>query len=149
MGSIPKGRRFNVSPGVLARDQASQAEDGKYTEDDKGEIMEQMTIDFSQSLSNRDRGSALASENAGQTWNERATEIALSFFRAAGHDGALFEDVRAYAELLGLPAPPSPNAWGAVALSMSKRKFIVKTGVWLNCRSVKSHACSAPLWRIK
>lgn len=115
----------------------------------KGEAMEQMTIDFNQSLSSRDRGAALASDNAGQTWNERATEIALSFFRAAGHDGALFEDVRAYAELLGLPAPPSPNAWGAVALAMSKRKLIVKTGVWLNCRSVKSHACSAPLWRIK
>ena len=111
--------------------------------------MEQMTIDFNQSLSSRDRGAALASDNAGQTWNERATEIALSFFRAAGHDGSLFEDVRAYAELIGLPAPPSPNAWGAVALSMTKRKLIVKTGQWVNCRSVKSHACSAPLWRIK
>lgn len=109
--------------------------------------MEQMDIDFSRSA--RDHGAGLAADNAGQTWNERATEIALSFFRASGHDGALFEDARAYAELLGLPAPPSPNAWGAVALSMSKRKLIVKTGVWVNCKSVKSHACSAPLWRIK
>lgn len=109
--------------------------------------MEQMSIDFSRS--ERDRGAQLASDNAGKTWNERATEIALSFLRASGHDGALFEDVRAYAELLGLPAPPSPNAWGAVALSMSKRKLIIKTGQWVNCKSVKSRACSAPLWRIR
>lgn len=111
--------------------------------------MEQLSFDLSNSRTQRDSGAGLASDNAGQTWNERATEIALSFFRAAGHDGSLFEDVRAYAELIGLPAPPSPNAWGAVALSMSKRKLIVKTGQWVNCRSVKSHACSAPLWRIK
>lgn len=107
----------------------------------------QLSIDFSQEA--RDRGAGLASDNAGLTWNERATEIALSFFRAAGSEGALFEDVRAYAEVVGLPEPPSPNAWGAVALAMSKRKQIVKTGVWVNCKSVKSHACSAPLWRIK
>lgn len=105
----------------------------------------QLSIDFAKE--ERDRGTGLASDNAGLTWNERATEIALAFFKKAGSDGALFEDVRAYAEVLGLPEPPSPNAWGAVALAMSKKRLIVKTGVWENCKSVKSHACAAPVWR--
>lgn len=107
----------------------------------------QLSIDFSRDA--RDRGTGLASDNAGQTWNERASQIACSFFRAAGEDGALFEDVRAYAELLGLPEPPSPNAWGAVALAMSKRGQIVKTGVYAQSKSVRSHARAQPLWRIK
>lgn len=109
--------------------------------------MEQMDIDFSRAA--RDHGAGLAADHAGRTWNERATEIALSFFRSAGHDGALFEDVRAYAELRGLPAPPSPNAWGAVALAMSKRGQIIKTGQWESSRSVRSHARAQPMWRIK
>lgn len=107
----------------------------------------QLSIDFSRDA--RDRGAGLASDNAGMTWNERATKIAYAFFRAAGEDGALFEDVRAYAEVLGLPEPPSPNAWGAVALAMSKRGQIVRTGSYAQSKSVKSHARAQPLWRIK
>jgi len=111
--------------------------------------VEQLSFDLSQARSRRDQGTGTALDNAGETWHERARELALSFFKAAGHDGALFEDVRAYAEGVGLPAPPSPNSRGAVAQAMSKRGMIVKTGEWINCRSVKSHACAAPIWRIK
>ena len=111
--------------------------------------MEQLSFNLDQSRALRNHGAGLAEDNAGQTWNERAVEIALSFIKASGKEGALFEDIREYATFLGLPDPPSPNAWGAVALSMSKRKLIEKTGVWVNCKSVKSHACSAPLWRMR
>jgi len=96
----------------------------------------------------RDEGAARALVNAGATWNERATQVALFYFRAAGWDGALFEDVRGYAEALGLPSPPSPNAWGALALSMSKTGLIKKTGVYMNSRSSRSHARAQPVWRL-
>jgi len=111
------------------------------------ENMVQMSLDLSAAL--RDHGAGVALNNAGASWNDRACEIALAFFKSAGEDGALFEDVRAYAELIGLPFPPSPNSWGAVALSMSKRNIIIKTGKWLNSRSVKSHARAQPIWRLK
>lgn len=111
--------------------------------------MTQLAFDLSVSLSARDRGAGLAQDNAGETWNKRASEIALSFFHRAGDDGALFEDVREYATLLGLPAPPSPNAWGAVALTLSRQGFIEKTGVYRQSRAEKSHARAQPVWRIK
>lgn len=107
----------------------------------------QTELDLSVAL--RDRGAGLALDNAGETWNKRASEIALSFFRRVGHDGALFEEVREYAAVRGLPAPPSPNAWGAVALALSKQGAIEKTGVYMQSRAVKSHARAQPVWRIK
>jgi hypothetical protein len=108
----------------------------------------QLEFDLSASKAARDRGAGLAEDHAGPTWNQRAVEIALSFLKAAGPDGAMFEDIRSYASLLGLPEPPHPNAWGAVALSMSRRKLIVKTGVWINSSSVAAHARAAPIWRL-
>lgn len=117
--------------------------------DNKGEIMEQLTFDLTQSKAGRDRGAGLALDNAGQTWNERASELALSFFKAAGPEGALFEEARNYATLFDLPPPPSHNAWGAVCLSLSKRGLIVKTGAYANSKTVSSHAHASPMWRIK
>jgi len=111
--------------------------------------MEQMSFDLSQGRTQRDEGAEKALVNAGGSWHDRASSLALSFFRAAGSKGSLFEDARNYAMLFDLPPPPSPNAWGGVCLRLSKRGLIVKTGVYVNSKSVKSHACSAPLWRIK
>ena len=110
--------------------------------------MEQMSFDLSAGRRSRDRGAGMAEDNSGETWNKRAIDIALSYFRA-NPDGALFEDVREYALGLGLPPPPSPNAWGAVALTLSKQGFIEKTGLYLQSRAEKSHARAQPVWRIK
>lgn len=107
----------------------------------------QMTLEFNRSQ--RDRGAAQALENAGQTWNQRAAEVALRFLKASGNDGALFEEVREYATLVGLPDPPSPNAWGAVALTLSKQRAIEKTGVYRPSKSDRSHARSQPVWRVR
>lgn len=106
-----------------------------------------MQMDLSKSL--RDRGTTKALENAGQTWQERAQQIALGFLKACGNDGALFEEIREYATLLGLPDPPSPNAWGAVALILSKQRAIEKTGVYRASKSDRSHARSQPVWRVR
>ncbi len=111
--------------------------------------MEQLSFDLPQGRSLRDQGTEKTLSNAGQSWHDRASDLALSFFKGAGFDGALFEDARNYATLFDLPPPPNPNAWGAVCLSLSKRNFIVKTGVYMNSKNVTSHARAQPVWRIK
>lgn len=111
--------------------------------------MEQLSFDLVQSRAQRDTGASQALENAGKTWHDRASDLALFFFKRAGYEGALFEDARNYATLFDLPPPPSPNAWGAVCLSLSRRGLIVKTGVYANSKNVTSHARAQPMWRIK
>jgi len=96
----------------------------------------------------RDEGAALALENAGEDWHNTATALTLKYFSDAGWGGALFEDARAYAMKCGIGTPPSANAWGAVALSLSARKLITKTGVLRSSKAVRSHARSQPVWRL-
>jgi hypothetical protein len=93
----------------------------------------------------RDDGARLALENAGEEWKERATTLVLKYFDITGD--ALFEDAREYAIQCGVGSPPSPNSWGAVALSLSKKNLITKTGVLLPSKAVKSHGRSQPVWR--
>jgi hypothetical protein len=97
----------------------------------------------------RDEGAKLALENAGENWHDTAVDLAVKYFKTVGMKGALFEDVRKYAVACGIGAPPSPNAWGAVALAMSKREIIVKTGAFLPSKDNRSHARSQPVWRLK
>ena len=106
----------------------------------------QQSLDFSRTL--RDQGAAQALSNAGREWHDRATQLALEFFANAGPGGALFEDVREYAQRKGLALPPSPNAWGAVCLAMSKRSLITKTGQLRASRATKSHSRAQPVWRL-
>ena len=96
----------------------------------------------------RDAGIQLAIDHAGDDWHWSATQVAISRFQMAGHAGCLFEEVRAYAESLGLLPPPTPNAWGAVAMAMSKKQIIIKTGEYRKARSLRSHAHAFPVWRI-
>ena len=96
----------------------------------------------------RDEGAETALANAGEDWHNTATKLALKYFADVGWYGALFEDARVYAMECGVGIPPSPNAWGAVALSLSKRKLITKTGVLLPSKRISSHARSQPVWRL-
>lgn len=107
----------------------------------------QQALDFT-GRTLRDTGAALALQNAGNEWHDLAVGVALQLFASAGDRGALFEDVREYATQRGLAAPPSPNAWGAVCLAMSKRGLIVKTGELRSSRLASSHARAAAVWRI-
>lgn len=106
----------------------------------------QQALDFSRAL--RDQGTQAALTNAGQEWHDRAVQIALQFFAQAGYSGAIFEDVREYATQQGLSAPPSPNAWGAVCLSLSKRRLISRTGQMRSSRLASNHARAASVWRL-
>lgn len=109
--------------------------------------MEQLAFDLSVSRDLRDAGAASALVNAGPAWHERAAKLAAAFFTHAGGNGALFESARDYAVACGLEQPPSPNAWGAVTLAMSKRGTIIRTGSYLKSEAVKSHARMQPVWR--
>lgn len=97
----------------------------------------------------RDVGAQQALSNAGDDWHSMAFKIALAYLRDIGYKGALFEEVRIRAERNGLPDPPSPNAWGAVCLHLSKLNLIEKTGEYRSSRSVRSHARAQPVWRSK
>jgi len=88
----------------------------------------------------RDDGAKKALDNAGDDWHSKAVKIALAYLKDIGYNGALFD---------GFPVPPSPNAWGAVCLHLSKLKLIEKTGVYRSSKSVRSHARAQPVWRLK
>lgn len=97
----------------------------------------------------RDVGAQQALSTAGKDWHGVALQISLVYLRDIGYKGALFEDVRMLAERNGLPPPPSPNAWGAVCLHLSKLRLIEKTGEYRGSRSIRSHARVQPVWRSK
>ena len=97
----------------------------------------------------RDEGTQIALDHAGEVWHDRAVKLALLRFKAAGSEGCLFEQVRIYAQGLGMDPPPSHKAWGAVCLHLSKAKKIERTGVYLPSEDPRSHAHYSPVWRLK
>lgn len=97
----------------------------------------------------RDEGTRKALENAGEDWHTNAVKISLAYLKDVGYKGVLFEEIRLRAERNGFPPPPSPNAWGAVCLQLSRLKLIEKTGEYRGSRSVRSHSRAQPVWRSK
>lgn len=97
----------------------------------------------------RDAGTQIALDHAGEVWHDRAVKLALLRFKAAGSEGCLFEQVRIYAQGLGMDPPPSHKAWGAVCLHLSKAKKIERTGIYLPSEDPRSHAHYSPVWRLK
>ena len=83
-----------------------------------------------------------------QDWGTLATRLCREFYWQAGPTGALFEDARQYAITRGLPQPPSPNAWGAIAQRMAVEGTIVRTGQFRKSACPASHARMQPLWRL-
>jgi hypothetical protein len=96
----------------------------------------------------RDEGIQMALDHAGDDWTWSATQIALARFKMAGDAGCLFEEARLYADSVGFPPPPSPNSWGAIAMSLSRKEKIIKTGEYRKAKSLRSHAHAFPVWRI-
>ena len=109
--------------------------------------MTQCRLDLGESQAMRDECVARVLANAGDAWQDRAIALATQFFYLAGKAGALFEGARDFALSCGLPVPPSANAWGAVTLTMSRRKLIERTGEHRKSAAVKSHARMQPIWR--
>lgn len=98
----------------------------------------------------RDTGTATALAHAGEVWSGLAQYFVYRYLLRVGNGGCLFEEARAFAEGCFKAKPPSPNAWGALALSMSSQGIIEKTGA-RQCSAAfpTNHARDAAVWRIK
>jgi len=98
----------------------------------------------------RDHGTAVALAHAGDVWRTLAQYFVYRYLLHVGSDGCLFEEARAFAEGCFKAVPPSPNAWGALALSMSTQGIIEKTGERQQSSAfITNHARDATVWRIK
>lgn len=98
----------------------------------------------------RDAGTTAALAHAGEAWRDLAQYFVYRYLLHVGSGGCLFEEARAFAEGCFRSKPPSPNAWGALALSMSTQGIIEKTGA-RQCSAAfpTNHARDAAVWRIR
>jgi hypothetical protein len=95
-------------------------------------------------------GAELAADHAERVepgWKDAALTLLCRF--AAGSHGAPFmiEDVRDYADEMGLSPPPTARAWGAVTLRAKREGFIVRAGFSHTTRG-PAHAHPSTLWRL-
>lgn len=96
-------------------------------------------------------GQALALFNEPASWVERFLGIAREYL-ASLPDGALFaiEDVRAYADTQGLPAPHTHKVWGSLPRVMLREGLpIAQTDRSRKARSPRTHAHRVTLWAKK
>jgi len=94
-------------------------------------------------------GQALALFNEPSAWVERFLDVAREYLGSLP-DGALFaiEDVRAYAESQGLPAPHTHKVWGSLPRVMMREGLpLSPTDRSRKARSPKTHAHRVMLWR--
>lgn len=93
-------------------------------------------------------GQALALFNEQQPWVDQFLEIARQYL-ASLPDGALFaiEDVRAYADTQGLPAPHTHKVWGSLPRVMMREGLPMSpTDRSRKARSPRTHAHRVMLW---
>jgi len=57
------------------------------------------------------------------------------------------EDFRNWLTEAGVPAPRSPNAWGSLFMTMTKRGVLVKTGEYRPMKDPKSNGRSSAVYR--
>jgi len=98
----------------------------------------------------RDAGAEAALAHAGEAWRGLAEYFVYRYLLHVGNGGCLFEEARAFAEGCFKSTPPSPNAWGALALHMSSSGSIERTGERQRSAAfATNHARDAAVWRIK
>lgn len=93
-------------------------------------------------------GQALALFNEPASWVDSFLAIAREYL-ASLPDGALFaiEDVRAYADAQGLPAPHTHKVWGSLPRVMLREGLpIAQTDRSRKARSPRTHAHRVMLW---
>ena len=106
--------------------------------------MEQTMLDFTEASRRRDEGMKQAFDNAGKRWAILAMRHLECYLR--NHEGVFMtEDVRRYAEQIGMPSPPSNRAWGSVMLKAARMGMIKKVGLRATVNP-KAHRANASLW---
>lgn len=97
----------------------------------------------------RDDGTSTALAHAGEAWTELAEYFVYRYFVLQASHGCRFEEARAFAELCFSAQPPHPNAWGSLALRMTRQGLIERTGDYRQSTLFRNHARSAAVWRIR
>lgn len=80
-------------------------------------------------------------------WTERSMEL-FKLYGRMRRDGFMTEDVRAWAEKLGMDQPPDNRAWGLVARRLVNEGFIEPIGYGKQ-RSATCHGSPKTIWRTK
>jgi hypothetical protein len=111
-------------------------------------MIKQQEFDFSQAEINKRDGmnrAELNAEHLNSGWHSDALQH-LTEFLEINPGSFMAENVRAWADRRGLPAPPSLRAWGAVIMKASKMKMIEFVG-YEKTTSAKSNGTPASVWR--
>lgn len=78
-------------------------------------------------------------------WSEDAREYALEFIEAQGVRPFTGEEIRAYAEMKGLPVAPEPRAWGGILKGLAAKNQIVPVGYRVS-KNDRAHARPVRTW---
>lgn len=95
-----------------------------------------------------ERGMQAAVENANRSsrdWSLRAAALFTIFVKKQGAEPFMTEDVRDWAESVGLPSPPDRRAWGAVATA-ARREGLVRSLGYAPQKSRNAHRAPKTLW---
>jgi len=101
-------------------------------------------FDLHASRARRDEGVSEVEDNS-EDWTATARARILLVV-APGWEGRA-EELRSLLLDTGLPAPHSPNCWGALILWCTKMHILVSTGEHEQMRDPRSHARSTPILR--
>ena len=88
---------------------------------------------------------AAHAERETEGWNRMAFEAFVRYVNAVS-EPFMTEDVRNYAEALGMPEPPDKRAWGAIAMKAKRAGLIVSLG-YAPQQSVNAHKAPKTLWK--
>lgn len=106
--------------------------------------MTQLALDLAEGRKRRDRGTAQAADHAGSEWMEAAVADFARFVRS--HGEATLEAWRYDWLTRQQPAPASHKAFGAVALTASRRGLIRWSGRYRPAASPKTRAHCVRVW---
>ncbi len=88
---------------------------------------------------------AAHAERETEGWNRMTYEAFVRYVMEIKHP-FMTEDVRCYAEALGMPKPPDKRAWGSVAMKAKRAGLIVSMG-YAPQQSVNAHKAPKTLWK--
>jgi len=104
----------------------------------------QLALNLEEGSRRKRAGMALAASRNSE-WMQSALEDLRVF--AAAREEFPMEVYRAYRKLRHMPAPTSPNCWGAFSSTAIKAGIIEPTGRYIKASSVKTRAHPVAVYR--
>lgn len=95
-----------------------------------------------------ERGMMAAVEHANretENWSTRASVMFATYVSLHPGETFMTEDVRDWAEAVGMPTPPDRRAWGAVAMA-ARRAGLIKSLGYAPQKSANAHRAPKTLW---